>query len=201
MSDVYSSLYTITGLQKYLDTAKIFNRAWFITPLAADRDILQNIHANTHIAQAVGIARTANLSGDSTSLRASENFWKLVTRKHSFVTRGNSFHEWFDKAGVEAGPSIEKGGKATPATLHLRIPLWISGAPALAINGRAQAQSLSAGTYVSLNRLWKAGDVITLTNAPGVATPRIRPGRNLNGIRVLRSPRTGRRVGQHRYAQ
>ena len=299
MSDVYSGLYAITGQQKYLDTAKIFNRSWFMTPLAAGQDNLQGLHGNTHIAQAVGIAHTANLSGDSTSLQASENFWKLLTGKHAFTLGGNSFHEWLDKAGVEAGSSIdggavlpsttaetcnthnmlkltnllfarspridyadyyeralynhvmasiapdtgnvtyftpmygnfrtyingtfcdngngiestprynegiyfqqdsslwinlyipseltwdatgltirqegnaaagepvtitiEKGGDATQATLYLRIPSWVSGTPALAVNGSAQTQSLNAGTYVSLNRQWKVGDVITLT--------------------------------------
>ncbi len=304
MSDVYSWLYTITGQQKYLDTAKIFNRSWFMTPLAAGQDNLQGLHGNTHIAQAVGIAHTANLSGDSTSLQASENFWKLLTGAHAFTLGGNSFHEWLDKAGVEAGSSIDsgavlpattaetcnthnmlkltsylitrnprveyadyyeralynhvmasiapdtgnvtyftpmygnfrtyingtfcdngngiestprynegiyfeqgnslwinlyipseltwdttgltlqqqgnaaageqvtitmtKGGTATQATLYLRIPSWVSGTPTLAVNGSAQTQSLSAGTYVSLNRQWKVGDVITLTLPAGL---------------------------------
>ena len=299
MSDVFAELYAITGQQKYLDTAKIFNRSWFMTPLAAGQDNLQNLHANTHIAQAVGIAHTANLSGDATSVAASENFWKLLTGKHAFTLGGNSFHEWLDKAGVEAGSSmdggavlpattaetcnthnmlkltnllftrsprvdyadyyeralynhvmasiapdngnvtyftpmyghfrtyidgtfcdngngiestprynegiysqqgnalwinlyipseltwdatgltiqqqgnaaagepvtitIKKGSDGTQATLNLRIPFWVSGTPTLAINGTAQTQSLGAGTYVSLNRPWKVGDVVTLT--------------------------------------
>ena len=87
MSDAFSALFSITGQQKYLDTAKLFNRSWFMTPLAAGQDNLQNLHANTHIAQAIGIAHTGNLSGDSTSLQASENFWKLLTGKHAFRHR------------------------------------------------------------------------------------------------------------------
>ena len=115
MSDVYSTLFTLTGQQKYLDTAKLFNRSWFMTPLASGQDNLQSLHANTHIAQAVGIAHTGNLSGDSTSLQSSESFWKLLTGKHAFLIGGNSFHEWLDKPGVEAGPSID-GGTSLPAT-------------------------------------------------------------------------------------
>jgi DUF1680 family protein len=38
-----------------------------------------------------------------------------VTGQHSFVIGGNSFKEWFDKPGVEAGPSIDDG-KVLPAT-------------------------------------------------------------------------------------
>jgi uncharacterized protein len=115
MSDVLSELSVDTGQEKYLETAKIFNRSWFMTPLAAGEDRLQGLHGNTHVAQALGIAHTANLSGDTTSLQASENFWKIVTGQHSFVIGGNTFHEWLDKAGVEAGPSIDSS-QALPAT-------------------------------------------------------------------------------------
>jgi DUF1680 family protein len=46
---------------------------------------------------------------------AAENFWRLVARDHSFVNGGNSFNEWFDRSGVETGPSID-GRNALPAT-------------------------------------------------------------------------------------
>jgi len=115
MSDVFAELAEITGQQTYLETAKTFNRSWFITPLVANQDNLKGLHANTHIAEALGIAHTANINRDASSLQASENFWKLLTGKHSFVTGGNSFREWFDKPGVEAGPSID-GSKALPPT-------------------------------------------------------------------------------------
>jgi len=116
MSDVLAELSTVTGKSKYLDTAKIFNRSWFIAPLASGQDNLKGLHGNAHIAQALGIAHTANLSGDSTSLQASENFWKLLTGKHAFLTGGDSFHEWLDKAGVEAGPSIDNSVALPPTT-------------------------------------------------------------------------------------
>ena len=116
MSDVLAELSSVTGKSQYLDTAKIFNRSWFITPLAAGQDNLRGLHGNAHIAQALGIAHTANLSGDAASLQASENFWKLLTGKHAFVTGGDSFHEWLDKAGVEAGPSIDGNAVLPPTT-------------------------------------------------------------------------------------
>jgi len=115
MSDVLAQLSTVTGQTKYRDTAKIFNRSWFITPLAAGQDNLSGLHGNTHIAQALGIAHTANISGDTASLQASENFWKLLTGIHAFVIGGDLFHEWLDKSGVEAGASID-GGKVLPPT-------------------------------------------------------------------------------------
>lgn len=116
MSDVFAELSTVTGNSKYLEAAKLFNRSWFIAPLAAGQDNLKGLHANTHIAEALGIAHTANLSRDSASLEASENFWKLLTGKHAFVTGGNSFREWLDTAGVEAGPSVDGGVVLPPTT-------------------------------------------------------------------------------------
>jgi DUF1680 family protein len=115
MSDALAELFKITKDPRHLEAARMFNRAWFVGPLAEGEDRLGGLHANTHIAQAVGLANCANVSGDPQELKASENFWMLVVQKHSFANGGNSFKEWFDKPGVEAGPSID-GQKALPPT-------------------------------------------------------------------------------------
>jgi DUF1680 family protein len=115
MSDVLTELYKTTRNVRYLKTARIFNRPWFLDPLARGEDHLGGLHANTHIAQAIGIANTANADGNPLARLASENFWRLVTHDHSFVNGGNSFKEWFDKPGVEVGTSID-GNAELPAT-------------------------------------------------------------------------------------
>lgn len=115
MSDALTELYKIDNNPRHLDTARIFHRAWFVGPLAEGEDRLGGLHANTHIAPAVGLANSANVDGNSVELRASENFWRLVVHQHSFANGGNSFNEWFDKPGVEAGPSIHDQ-KALPPT-------------------------------------------------------------------------------------
>ena len=116
MADVLSELYSITGDKKQLALAALFNRPWLIDPLAANEDRLKTLHANTHVAQLAGIARYANVTGDATDARASENFWEIVTRHHSFAIGGNSYHEWFDGPDVEAGPSIDDGKRLPPTT-------------------------------------------------------------------------------------
>jgi DUF1680 family protein len=115
MSDTLAQLFEATGERRHLQAAQLFNRAWFVEPLALGEDRLAGLHANTHIAQAIGIARCANLTGNSRLGTAAENFWRLVARDHSFVNGGNSFNEWFDQPGVETGPSID-GTKTLPAT-------------------------------------------------------------------------------------
>jgi uncharacterized protein len=115
MADVLVELYSITGDKKHLELAALFNRPWLIDPLAANEDRLEALHANTHVAQLAGIARHANVTGDATNARASENAWAIITRHHSFTIGGNSYKEWFDGPNVEAGPSID-GGKRLPST-------------------------------------------------------------------------------------
>ncbi len=116
MGDVLAELSEITGDQKHLAAAKVFNRPWFVAPLAQGEDRLAGLHANTHIAQVLGVAHCADLDGAATGLQASENFWRIVTRQHSFVIGGNSFREWFGKPGVETGPSIDDQQELPPTT-------------------------------------------------------------------------------------
>jgi hypothetical protein len=115
MSDALTELFKVDKHPRHLETARMFNRAWFVGPLAEGEDSLGGLHANTHIAQAVGLANCANVDGDMEALKASENFWQLVVQRHSFANGGTSFNEWFDKPGVEAGPSIDDQ-KVLPAT-------------------------------------------------------------------------------------
>ncbi|MFO1511825.1 MAG: glycoside hydrolase family 127 protein [Verrucomicrobiota bacterium] len=116
MSDVLAELYEITGDKKHLDAAKLFNRPWFIEPLARGEDHLAGLHGNTHVAQVLGIARYANLTGSADELKASENFWRMLTCDHAFVIGGNSFKEWLDKPGVETGPCIDDHKELPPTT-------------------------------------------------------------------------------------
>ena len=116
MSDVLAELYDVTKDRKHLDAARTFNRPWLVGPLARGEDRLAGLHGNTHVAQVVGIAHCAHLDRNEDERKASENFWKMITGQHSFVIGGNSFKEWLDKPGVEAGPSIDDRQELPPTT-------------------------------------------------------------------------------------
>lgn len=109
MSDALTELALATGHDRHLKLARVFIRDWFIEPLAKGEDHLTGLHANTHVAQAMGVARYANATGDPQATAAAEHFWRVVTERRSFVIGGNSFKEWFDKPNVEAGSSIHDG--------------------------------------------------------------------------------------------
>lgn len=116
MADALARLAELTGNARWLALAKQFNRGWFIEPLVAGEDHLAGLHANTHLAQVVGIAHRGRLAHDERELNAARAFWTLVTTRHSFVIGGNSFKEWFDAPGVEAGPCIHEQRSLPPTT-------------------------------------------------------------------------------------
>lgn len=116
MSDALADLHKATGDRKHLETARLFNREWFIGPLARGEDKLANLHGNTHIAQALGIAHCANLEKGAEELQASEHFWRLLTHEHAFVNGGNTFKEWLDRPNVEVGKSIDGQAELPPTT-------------------------------------------------------------------------------------
>jgi DUF1680 family protein len=49
MNEVLVNLAAITKKQQYIDTAHVFEQPGFLDPLAARRDELQGLHANTHV--------------------------------------------------------------------------------------------------------------------------------------------------------
>jgi hypothetical protein len=50
----------------------------------------------------------------------------------------------------------------TPWTMHLRIPSWTTAEHSIAINGRPLEVTGTPGSYLSITRIWKAGDHVEL---------------------------------------
>ena len=51
---------------------------------------------------------------------------------------------------------------STPLVLNVRYPSWAQAGMSLAINGVSQTITNSAGSYVSINRLWQNGDQVQI---------------------------------------
>ncbi len=105
-------LYRRTGEAGHLQSARLFFRPWFVEPLAGNVNRLAGLHANTHIAQVHALAQDAWLTGERGHERAARNFWRMVTRDHSFVYGGNAFDEKFGQPGVEAAALTDMGGES-----------------------------------------------------------------------------------------
>ncbi|MGI4736796.1 MAG: beta-L-arabinofuranosidase domain-containing protein [Janthinobacterium lividum] len=78
--------------------------------------------------------------------------------------------------------TVEKGGKQAFA-LKLRIPAWATGST-VAVNGKAATSAPQPGTFYTLQRRWKAGDVVELRLPMQV---RVVPGYN-KSVSVERGP-------------
>ncbi|MBT2534124.1 glycoside hydrolase family 127 protein [Arthrobacter sp. ISL-48] len=95
LNDTFAALAEITGREEYLREARRFSHRAILDPLAAGRDELNGLHANTQIPKIVGYARLAAATGDASFTAASDFFWDTVTGSRSVSIGGNSVREHF----------------------------------------------------------------------------------------------------------
>ena len=57
MNEVLYRLYKVSKNPRHLALAKIFDRDWLVVPLAANKDILNGLHSNTHLVLVNGFAQ------------------------------------------------------------------------------------------------------------------------------------------------
>lgn len=97
MSEVFYNIYAVTGDVYHKELAEMFYHPQILNPLAARKDSLAGIHANTQIPKIVGEARRYELTGRPESRDIATFFWNTVVADHSYVTGGNSDKEIFSK--------------------------------------------------------------------------------------------------------
>lgn len=89
IGDALYTLYDITGELQILDLAHIFDRDYFIDHLAAEEDVLENLHANTHLPMIIAAMHRYNISGEEKYKTASVNFYNYL-RGRTFANGNNS---------------------------------------------------------------------------------------------------------------
>jgi uncharacterized protein len=90
MNDVLYQLYRISKDPKHLALGKIFDRDWFLKPLAKNEDILSGLHSNTHLVLVNGFSQRYSITGEALYHDASLNFWNMLTNYHSYVNGSSS---------------------------------------------------------------------------------------------------------------
>jgi len=91
------------GNERYRYLAHRFDHERFFGPLAAGRDELKGLHANTNIPKVIGAARRYELLGEARYRRIAEYFWREVTAQRAYCTGGTSNGEgWNAEPGVLA---------------------------------------------------------------------------------------------------
>lgn len=90
MSEVLYRLYRISKNPKHLALAKIFDRDWFLIPLAKNVDILSGLHANTHLVLVNGFAERYSITKEVLYRDAVVNFWHMLMRDHAYANGSSS---------------------------------------------------------------------------------------------------------------
>jgi DUF1680 family protein len=93
MNEVLANLYGLTGKQRYLDMAHLFEQPAFLDPLAGHRDDLKGLHANTHVPKVIGAARMYELTGDARYRDIARYFLEEVLTERCYAIGNMSVDE------------------------------------------------------------------------------------------------------------
>ncbi|CAA7407967.1 unnamed protein product [Spirodela intermedia] len=97
MNDALYNLYSITGNQKHLILAHLFDKPCFLGLLAIQSDSLSGFHANTHIPLVIGAQKRYEVTGDPLYKDIGTYFMEVINSSHSYATGGTSVNEiWSD---------------------------------------------------------------------------------------------------------
>ncbi|OUE24319.1 beta-L-arabinofuranosidase domain-containing protein [Clavibacter michiganensis] len=113
MCDAFATLAGITGRDDLLAEARRFAQRALVDPLAAGRDELDGLHANTQIPKVIGVERLGRMTGDARLLAASDAFWDSVAHRRSVVIGGNSVREHFHPSRDFAPMVLDEQGPET----------------------------------------------------------------------------------------
>ncbi len=90
LNEFLYNLYSVTREKDHAELAHRFDHARLFDPLAAGRDELRGLHANTQLAKLIGAARRYELTGEERYRRIAEFFWQQVALHRSYCTGGTS---------------------------------------------------------------------------------------------------------------
>ena len=95
MNAVLTDLYQYTGDARWLTVAQRFDHAAVFDPLAANRDQLNGLHANTQVPKWIGAAREYKATGTTRYRDIATNAWNITVGAHTYAIGGNSQAEHF----------------------------------------------------------------------------------------------------------
>lgn len=100
MNDALYELYKNTKSKNHLDAAHSFDELTLFDALYNGEDVLNGKHANTTIPKIVGALNRYTVTGEEYYLQTAANFWKIVTKNHTYITGGNSEWEHFGEPNI-----------------------------------------------------------------------------------------------------
>ncbi|MFI8215939.1 beta-L-arabinofuranosidase domain-containing protein [Streptomyces sp. NPDC085932] len=103
MNTVLADLYQQTGDARWLAVAQRFDHAAVFDPLAANRDQLSGLHANTQVPKWIGAAREFKATGTTRYRDIATHAWNICVNSHTYAIGGNSQAEHFRAPNAIAG--------------------------------------------------------------------------------------------------
>ena len=104
MNEVLANLAGLTGREQYLSLAHLFEQPMFLDPLAAHRDELTGLHANTHVPKVIGAARMYELTGERRYRDIAGYFLDEVLAERNYAIGNCSVDEhWTTQSGDLTG--------------------------------------------------------------------------------------------------
>jgi uncharacterized protein len=104
MNESLVNLAAITQKQRYLDIARQFEQPSILDPLAARRDDLQGLHANTNIPKILGAARMYEVTGDRRYRQIAEYFLdEVITARNYAIGNTSEDEHWKTPPGQLQG--------------------------------------------------------------------------------------------------
>ncbi len=178
----------VTGKQKYLKLAQRFDKKVFTDPLAAHRDELKGLHANTHIPQVIAAARLYEVTGDKRYWNIADYFWNEVTSERAYCTGGvSNFEFWEDRPRRAI-----KHNLAETRPRLLRVQHDEADAASIPWSPRAKYMDYYERLLFNHRRNHRSGDWKTVSFLRlVVVTPRSSPGPSIHsGVAAARAPRS-----------
>lgn len=126
INESLAELHARTGDARWLALAERLYHQRVLAPLAAGRDELAGLHANTQVPKLIGLARLHELTAKPHYAKAARYFREVVMQRHSYVIGGNSDREYFQAPDSTADYLTEETceGCNTYNMLKLTRAVW-----------------------------------------------------------------------------
>lgn len=121
IAESFLAIHALKKNPRHLAAARLFLRDWFLDPLAAGKNQLPGLHANTHVPQALSFALASDFLNDPRLVPASHFFFSEVTTRHSFAFGGNAFDEKFAAPGIECEEFTDLTGETCNTHNMIRL--------------------------------------------------------------------------------
>lgn len=114
-------IYRLTGDERYLAAARLFDNEKLFYPMEQKLDTLEDMHANQHIPQIIGAMELFQATGELKYWKIGKHFWEIVTGGHIYSIGGVGETELFHRAGSICEFLSEKTAESCASYNMLRL--------------------------------------------------------------------------------